>query len=99
VLLFVRKQYSDAIRDGSKRFEIRAGSRYGKIAVGDSLSINGHFRVTVDAVDPHTRESLIAAMPDWRDAIESCYPGDYPGPYFVFHFKPPTAASSPRSVA
>jgi hypothetical protein len=95
----VRKQYSDAIRSGQKRFEIRAGSRYGKIRPGVMLSINGHFRVQVTRVDDHTRASLIDAMPDWREAIEACYPGDNPGPYFVFHFTPPTEGASPRQAA
>lgn len=96
MLLFVRKLYVNQIRAGQKRFEIRAGSKYANVKVGDSLSINGHFRVSVTRVDSHTRESLIAAMPDWKDAIESCYP-DNPGPYFVFHFKPPAAIPPARA--
>ena len=90
MLLFVRKLYVDQIRAGQKQFEIRAGSKYSKVKPGDPLSINGQFQVFVTQVDHHTRESLIAAMPDWKEAIEACYP-DNPGPYFVFHFKPPAA--------
>jgi len=95
MLLFVRKQYSDQIRAGVKRFEIRAGARYAKVKAGDDLSINGHFRVAVTRVDEHSRASLIAALPDWREAVESCYPIDNP-PYFVFHFNPPPAALPPH---
>ena len=85
MLLYVRKQYADAIREGRKPFEIRAGARYRNVRPGDEMSINGNFRVTVTRVDRHTRDSLIAAMPDWADAVRLCYP-DNPGPYFVFHF-------------
>ena len=85
MLLFVRKQYADAIREGRKPFEIRAGARYRNVRPGDVMSINGAFRAVVTRVDRHTRDSLIAAMPDWSAAVQSCYP-DNPGPYFVFHF-------------
>jgi len=38
MLLFVKKRFADAIRDGSKTLEIRAGSRYRNLAPGDSIS-------------------------------------------------------------
>lgn len=87
MLLFVRKQYADMIRDGRKPFEIRAGDRYRNVKPGDRFSINGHFHRVVSRVERHTRESLVASMPDWKAAVESCYPG-HSGPYFVFHFQP-----------
>lgn len=87
MLLFVRKQYADAIRQGTKPFEIRAGSRYAKVKKGDLLSINGHFQVRVIKVDNHSRASILKALPDWTEAIESCY-ANHPGPYFVFHLEP-----------
>ena len=87
MLLFVRKEYAVQIASGVKTFEIRAGSRYRNIAPGRILSINGQQRVEVTRVERHTRESLLAALPDWAAAVESCYP-DNPGPYFVLHFRP-----------
>lgn len=98
MLLLTKKIYSDAIREGSKQFEIRAGRRYRNVGVGDYLSINGYFRVTVDRVDAHSRQSLIEAMPDWRAAIEDCYPGTE-NEFYVFHFKPPQPEDFRRRVA
>jgi ASC-1-like (ASCH) protein len=89
MLLFVRKKYSDAIRAGLKTFEIRAGKRYSKVRPGDQLSINGQFRVEVRRVEAHgTLRALIDAFPALADDIAACYP-DAPGPFFVFHFRPP----------
>ena len=50
-LLFVKKKFSDAIRNGSKTFEIRCGSKYSRIVPGDELSINGHYRLTMARED------------------------------------------------
>lgn len=93
MLLFVRKPYVDAIRAGSKTFEIRCGARYRNVKIGDALSINGHFRVSVTSIDQYdAQHEIAAAMPKWADAIRDCY-ADAPGPYFVFHFKMPTLAA------
>ncbi len=86
MLLFVRKTYVDRIRDGTKLFEVRCGTRYRNVAVGASLSINGHFRVIVTRVDRYeTQGAILAALPASTEGIRDCY-GDAPGPYFVFHF-------------
>ena len=97
MLLFVRRQYVEQIRAGLKTFEIRAGAKYRGVREGDSLSINGQFRLIVTRVEEHTRGSLLTALPDWADAVESCYPGDV-DTFYVFHFKPPTDAA-PRPAA
>jgi ASC-1-like (ASCH) protein len=95
MLLFVRKPYVDAIRAGSKTFEIRCGARYRNVHIGDSLSINGHFRVMVTSVDRYaTQRAIVRAMPDWAAAIRDCY-ADASGPYFVFHFNTPNAVANP----
>ena len=60
MLLFVKQRFVDQIRAGTKTFELRAGSRYSKIRPGDSLSINGRFRVTVERVETYpTLDSLL----------------------------------------
>jgi ASC-1-like (ASCH) protein len=97
VLLLVKKRFADAIRDGSKTLEIRAGSRYRNLRPGDPISINGHFRKRLTRVERHDgRDSLIeslrgrfhrAGFADERDgqqAIRDCYPHD-PGEFFVLH--------------
>lgn len=99
MLLFVKKRFADAIRDGSKTLEIRAGSRYRNLAPGDSISINGHFRKRVERVERvEGRENLIASLrgrfhsagvSDEREgvrAIRECYPDDS-GEYFVLHLR------------
>ena len=84
MLLLVKKRFADAIRAGTKTLEIRAGARYRNVRAGDTLSINGHFRAVVTAVEHHTRETLYCALPEWRNAVESCYP-NIAGPFYVFH--------------
>lgn len=94
VLLFVRKRYIDEIRAGTKRFEIRAGIKYAKVRVGDDLSINGRFRVTVTRVEVYaTLDALCTAMPAIATDATACYP-DVAGPFYVFHFNPPGDAPS-----
>lgn len=94
MLLFVRKQYSDAIKQGLKTYEVRAGARYSKIRPGSALSINGHFRVSVTRVERHDSiENLLtslAGMPFPLSAadMEACYPG-VSSEFYVFHFTPP----------
>jgi len=41
MLLFVKSEFLKKIIDGSKTIEIRCGSRYRGISVGDRLSLNG----------------------------------------------------------
>jgi ASC-1-like (ASCH) protein len=97
VLLLVKKRFADAIRDGSKTLEIRAGSRYRNLRPGDSISINGHFRKRLTRIEQHvTSAALIAALRgrfheagfanerDGQQAIRDCYPRE-PGVFFVLH--------------
>jgi len=94
-LLFVKGPFAEAIRAGRKTLEIRAGARYAQIARGDSLSINGHFRVRV--LDVERAETRAEAMKTLRGrhtlagcatadilraALRDCYPDDR-GPYTV----------------
>ena len=95
MLLFVKQRFVDQIRAGTKTWEIRYGARYRNVRPGDSLSINGRFRVTVERLDVHTRTSLVAAGLVSETDLADCY-GAAEGPFYVFHFKRPTAGSSPR---
>lgn len=100
MLLLVKKRFADAIRDGSKTLEIRAGSRYRNIRSGDHISINGHFRKRVARVEEHAdRATLIESLRgrfhqarfadehDAQQAIRDCYPHE-PGEFFVLHLSP-----------
>lgn len=63
MLLFVKKRFADAIRRGSKTIEIRCGKRYASVRPGGSVSINGHFRRTVAAVERYeTLAELLASV-------------------------------------
>jgi|GEM_PF-2537686 len=96
MLLFVKQRFVDQILAGTKTCEIRLGPRYRNLRAGDSISINGRFRLNVERVDIHTRTSLLAAALVSRADLTDCY-GAATGPYYVFHFKPPKAESSPRT--
>jgi ASC-1-like (ASCH) protein len=91
MLLFVRNPYYAAIREGTKRYEMRAGHRYRNIRVGDQLSINGRFRVTVsrveifDRAEEASRASSAAGYYLSVAAIRACYP-EGSGPIYFFHF-------------
>ena len=93
MLLFVRNPYFAAIKAGEKRYELRAGSRYRNLRVGDSLSINGRFRVRIRRVEHFTRAeeasraSSAAGYYLSVPAIRACYPADQP--MTMFHFDPP----------
>ena len=87
LLLFVKKRFADAIRDGSKTLEIRTGARYRNVRVGTVLTINGTFRRRVCELELHdSLQSLLRALKgrhahagftsaaDAEQAIRSCYP-------------------------
>lgn len=112
MLLFVRNPYFAAIKAGEKRYELRAGSRYRNLAVGDSLSINGRFRVRIHRVDHFTsaeeasRATSAAGYYLSVAAIRACYPADRS--MTMFHFDPPmeypdrngrSAQHSPHAIA
>jgi ASC-1-like (ASCH) protein len=92
MLLFVCNPYYQAICDGTKRYEMRAGSRYRSVKAGDQLSINGRFRVTVtkvevfDRAEEASRASSAAGYYLSVAAIRACYP-DGSGPIYFFHFR------------
>ena len=101
MLLFVKRPFAEAIRTGQKTLEIRAGARYARIAPGDTLSINGRFRVRVLSVERvETRVELLKALrgrheqagcataASLRDALRDCYP-DERGPYIVLSIGTP----------
>jgi hypothetical protein len=99
MLLHVRNPYYSAIRDGLKTFEVRAGSRYARLDVGDTLSINGQFTVRVVRRETFATCDLLvcalatSAYPLTREAVDACYPG-IDGPYFVFWFDPPAVSTA-----
>ena len=90
MLLFVRNPYYQAVKDGTKRYELRAGSRYRNIRVGDALSINGHFRKIVrkiehfDRAEEASRASSAAGYYLSVAAIRACYPDQ--SNLIMFHF-------------
>lgn len=47
MLLFTKKIHANRLRSGRKTIELRSGSRYQNVTVGDGLSINGRFSVEV----------------------------------------------------
>jgi hypothetical protein len=99
VLIFCKGKHAEALRDGSKRFEIRRGVRYRNIRKGDQFSVNGHFRVQVTAVDVHLSfDSVIQTGLVSRSDLEECYP-ETAGPFYVFtvtrDFTPQEAAQLP----
>jgi hypothetical protein len=98
MLLFVKQRFVDQIRAGTKTWEIRYGARYRNVRPGDSLSINGRLRLNVECADVHTRASLLAAGLVSETDLADCY-GAAEGPFYVFHFKPPTEESSPQLSA
>jgi len=91
MLLFVRNPYYAAIRDGVKRYELRSGSRYRNVRVGDSLSINGRFHKIVrkiehfDRAEEASRASSAAGYYLSVAAIRACYPDAQP--LVMFHFE------------
>jgi ASC-1-like (ASCH) protein len=92
MLLFVRNPYYQAICEGTKRYEMRAGPRYRNIKAGDQLSINGRFRVTVSRVEiferaeEASRASSAAGYYLSVAAVRACYPAPS-GPIYFFHFR------------
>jgi hypothetical protein len=90
MLLFVKQRFVDQIQAGTKTWEIRYGARYRNVRPGDSLSINGRLRLNVERVDVHARASLLAAGLVSAIDLADCY-GAAEGPFYVFHFTPPTA--------
>jgi len=98
MLLFVKQRFVDQIRAGTKTCEIRCGAKYRNVKVGDSLSINGRFRLAITRVDVHSRDTLIRAGLVSRADLTDCY-GAAAGPFYVFHFTRPTAESSPQTAA
>lgn len=107
MLLFVKKPFVHWLRDGLKRIEIRAGSRYQHLREGHILSMNGHFRMRITHID---RFESIAEMTDHlpkylsdphyqtvneaTHSIRSCYPSDIVPILFlhVSHVIPQTPA-------
>jgi len=81
VLLFVKKVYADAIRNGTKTIEIRRGSRYSKIKVGDVLSINGSFSVAVSQIE------IVNHASNLPFPVSDCYSSE-DGPFYLFHLQP-----------
>ena len=79
LLLFVKKKYMEQIRSGAKRYEIRAGKRYRHVRAGDTLSLNGTYRITVRRVETHQNASRLPS------SASECHPG-HEGPFYVFHF-------------
>ena len=98
MLLFVKQRFVDQILAGRKSSEIRYGARYRNVRPGDSLSINGRFRVSVRRVDVHARASLLAAGLISAADLTDCY-GAADGLFYVFHFRLSKAGSSPRPEA
>lgn len=88
MLLFVKQRFVDQIRAGTKTYEIRFGAKYRGVRPGDSLSINGRFRLEVTRVEVHDRASLVAAALISETDLTDCY-GPAEGPFYVFHFMPP----------
>ena len=90
MLLFVRNPYYAAICRGEKRYELRAGGRYRNVKPGDTLSINGRFRVLVEAVEvcrslqAAIDASELAKWPVTAEAIRACYPDAEE--FRLFHF-------------
>ena len=93
MLLFVRNPYFAAIKAGEKRYELRAGARYRNLRVGDQLSINGRFRVTItriqrfETAEDASRASRQAGYFVSVAAIRACYPNV--SSMVMFHFYPP----------
>lgn len=90
MLLFVRNPFWQAILDGRKTYELRAGARYSNIQPGATLSLNGRLRVRVEAVE--LCRSIRAALcsceksgyPLTERALAECYPGVTE--FRIFHF-------------
>ena len=93
MLLFVRNPYFAAIKAGEKRYELRAGARYRNLRVGDQLSINGRFRVTItriqrfETAEDASRASRQAGYFVSVAAIRACYPNV--SSMVMFQFDPP----------
>lgn len=87
MLLFVKQRFVDEILAGRKRYEIRSGRRYLNVKPGDSLSINGRFRVTVTSVESHSRDTLLRSFPISSADLADCYP--HQADFRVFRFDPP----------
>jgi ASC-1-like (ASCH) protein len=90
MLLFVRNPYWQAIVEGRKRFEIRAGSRYRNLRPGAWLSINGKLRVRligVTRLESSAAAERLSIASGYRVSVEqlhACYP--LGGPYYFLHF-------------
>jgi hypothetical protein len=98
MLLFLKQRFVNQILAGTKTCEIRYGARYRNVRPGATLSINGRFRVVVDRVDVHDRGILVGTGLVSAADLADCY-GAVDGPFYVFHFTPPTAESSPQPAA
>ena|ERR1051326_4945718 len=96
MLLFVKKRFVDQIVAGVKTYEIRHGLKYRNIRPGDSLSINGRFRLNVTHVEEHDRASLLRARLINPADLDDCY-ASADGPFYVMYFKPPAAVPPARA--
>jgi hypothetical protein len=99
MLLFIKKRFEDAIRNGEKTIELRCGSRYRNLRPGDFLSLNGHFRKRIERVETFaSRDELLAGLhgryeragfasrQDCRKTIDACYPSSS-GCFYVLHLR------------
>ena len=90
MLLFVRNPYYAAIREGSKRYELRCGARYRNLRVGDELSINGRFRKRIRKIERFSRPEEASRASSAAGyylsvaAIRACYP--QAAELVMFHF-------------
>lgn len=91
MLLFTKQRFVERILRGVKTFEIRYGQKYRTVKTGDSLSINGAFRLTVTKVETLNRRQVMRYTNEAD--LSLCYPKEQ-GPFYVFHFDPPTQDQS-----
>ena len=98
MLLFVKQRFVDQIRAGTKTWDIRYGPRYRNVKPGDSFSINGRFRVSVERVETVTRAALLGAGLVSEADLSDCY-GAVDGPFYVFHFTLPPGVPGRQPAA
>jgi len=108
MLFFTQKRYQEALREGRKTIEIRAGSRYAKLEVGRLISINGLFKMRVIRIDRHESAAEFLSenadnygvcgfnsFDEMQSAVAGLY-GDSVKPVFAFHVR--LLAKNPQSL-
>lgn len=110
MLLFIKKEYQDMILSGQKTIEIKAGSRFRAIKLGQRQCINGRIFIEATKIKEFSFTSQLfeyanqnikkigfSSIYDFKKAFRNLY-GGHKGPFFAVHLNPQSiSVRSPKT--